>query len=418
MGAARLRRSHQHLGQGQVPLGACPDGVLVGQQQVVRVCCSSTATCSAAASSCWSAGGWRRSIRVRCSPTATRPCSGPGCTGSSRGSSSGRSSPSTTASGPAPRWPRPSSSARRACFRTGSSRRSASSWLRRVKTQVAWHVEKFDVLRTDGAPTIPQTQTHAGPGDRRRHLRLRPGHAELRLPRPRVRGDDRRGADRHVRPRRARVRRRLRFWKAGGAWEQGIRFFKSHNLIYAGGAVIGHDLPFWNENTAGGTNLRGYLGQQFRGDTQLWGKVEYHFPLFSVGSLDFRALGFYDVQAVWYRDQPNGTPVTDPNAPMPPVFDLRPARHDRRAHLPEPLPFRVQPRRHPQRRRAGAPVLLAVGRRPAGRGRLRLRHRSPALAVHHRRRRVGALKTYRPECQELNTFVSDAPAKSRDYGHL
>src|SRR5206468_713784 len=109
------------------------------------------------------------------------------------------------------------------------------------------------------------------------------------------------------------------FWKVGGAWEQGIRFFKSHNLVYAGGAVIGHDLPFWNENTAGGNGLRGYLGQQFRGDTQLWGKVEYHFPLFSVGSLDFRALGFYDMQAVWYRDQPNvsGAPVPDPGATQP-----------------------------------------------------------------------------------------------------
>jgi outer membrane protein insertion porin family len=76
---------------------------------------------------------------------------------------------------------------------------------------------------------------------------------------------------------------------------------------------LGHNLPFWSENTAGGPNLRGYLNQQFRGDTQLWGKAEYHFPLFSIGSLDFRALGFYDLSAVWFRDLPSEPMLTDPN---------------------------------------------------------------------------------------------------------
>jgi hypothetical protein len=98
----------------------------------------------------------------------------------------------------------------------------------------------------------------------------------------------------------------------GAGWEQGIKFVRSHNLIYSVGGVFSNNVPFWNENTAGGTNLRGYLGQQFRGDTQLGGKLEYHFPLFSISSLDFRALGFYDVQAVWFRDLPTGTDLTDP----------------------------------------------------------------------------------------------------------
>ena len=31
---------------------------------------------------------------------------------------------------------------------------------------------------------------------------------------------------------------------------------------------------------------------------------EYHFPLFSISSLDFRALAFYDAQAIWFRDLP------------------------------------------------------------------------------------------------------------------
>ena len=43
---------------------------------------------------------------------------------------------------------------------------------------------------------------------------------------------------------------------------------------------------------------------------QLSGKVEYHFPLFSISSADFRALVFYDVSAVWFRDLP---PSIDPS---------------------------------------------------------------------------------------------------------
>ena len=88
------------------------------------------------------------------------------------------------------------------------------------------------------------------------------------------------------------------------------------------GANAGHDLPFFAENTAGGTNLRGYLFQQFRGDTQVAGKVEYHFPLFSIGSLDFRALGFYDFSAIWFRETPPTTVVTDATGRM-----YLPARH-------------------------------------------------------------------------------------------
>jgi outer membrane protein insertion porin family len=101
------------------------------------------------------------------------------------------------------------------------------------------------------------------------------------------------------------------FWRASIFWEQGIRFFRRHNLVYILGATLGKDLPLWWETTAGGNNLRGYLGQQFRGDTQLNARAEYHFPLFSVGSLDVRALGFYDLAAIWYRSLPLDNQVGD-----------------------------------------------------------------------------------------------------------
>jgi outer membrane protein assembly factor BamA len=113
------------------------------------------------------------------------------------------------------------------------------------------------------------------------------------------------------------------FWRAGVSFEQGVRFFRSHNFIYNVGGTIGHNLPLWMENTAGGPDLRGYLYQQFRGDTQLTAKVEYHFPLFSVGSLDFRALGFYDAAAIWFREQLPLEPAADPAYTIRNTTDLR-----------------------------------------------------------------------------------------------
>ncbi len=184
------------------------------------------------------------------------------------------------------------------------------AWLRRVKTQVAWHLEKFsyfDVGSDDPVTGMQTVQTTSGGTSgygramlsfdfRAREFSVMTGQA---LTGSFDYGSPGFGSD-------------FTFWRTGAYWEQGVKFFRSHNLIYSVGGTFSHDVPFWNENTAGGTNLRGYIGQQFRGDTQLGGKLEYHFPLFSISSLDFRALGFYDVQAVWFRDTPNGTPVTDP----------------------------------------------------------------------------------------------------------
>jgi outer membrane protein assembly factor BamA len=184
------------------------------------------------------------------------------------------------------------------------------AWMRRVKTQVAWHLEKFEYFDVGsdnpvtGAPTVQATSPGtSGFGRamlsfdfRAREFSVMTGQA---LTGSVDYGSPAFGSD-------------FTFWRVGAGWEQGIKFFRSHNLIYSVGGVFSNNVPFWNENTAGGTNLRGYLGQQFRGDTQLGGKLEYHFPLFSISSLDFRALGFYDVQAVWFRDLPTGTDLTDP----------------------------------------------------------------------------------------------------------
>jgi outer membrane protein assembly factor BamA len=94
------------------------------------------------------------------------------------------------------------------------------------------------------------------------------------------------------------------YWKASTSYEHGIRFFKQHNLIVRAGGIAGENLPLWSENSAGGTNLRGYLYRQFQGDTHLRSQVEYHFPLFSLWSLDVRGLVFNDAAAIWFRQLP------------------------------------------------------------------------------------------------------------------
>lgn len=44
----------------------------------------------------------------------------------------------------------------------------------------------------------------------------------------------------------------------------------------------------------GGTSMRGYLNDQFRGDLRVIANLEYSLPLFSILGLSVRGLGFWD----------------------------------------------------------------------------------------------------------------------------
>lgn len=96
----------------------------------------------------------------------------------------------------------------------------------------------------------------------------------------------------------------IRYWKASANYEQGVRFFRRHNLVFRVGGFAGENLPLWAENSAGGSNLRGFLYRQFSGDSHLRSQAEYHFPLFSIKKLDLRALVFNDTAAIWWRKLP------------------------------------------------------------------------------------------------------------------
>jgi outer membrane protein assembly factor BamA len=85
------------------------------------------------------------------------------------------------------------------------------------------------------------------------------------------------------------------YWVASARAVKALKFFQEHNLILKAGVAVGHHLPFQQELTAGGVNLRGYQNREFRGDTKASGTIEYGIPFFKVGSFAFRGLLFTDL---------------------------------------------------------------------------------------------------------------------------
>jgi len=79
----------------------------------------------------------------------------------------------------------------------------------------------------------------------------------------------------------------LSLWKA-------VQVLERHNLVAKAGINLGHTLPFQQEFTMGGTSMRGYLNDQFRGDVRVTGNLEYSLPLFTVSGLSVRGLAFFD----------------------------------------------------------------------------------------------------------------------------
>jgi outer membrane protein insertion porin family len=197
------------------------------------------------------------------------------------------------------------------------------AWFRRVRTQVSWRIEKVNVeksylptdesqaalaLPTPGSASLSPTQTTQGVtmGVGRANLSFDFRAREFAV----MTGTSLGGGIDYAT---SDFGSQINFWRVGGGVEHGIKFFKSHNFVYNVGATFGKNLPFWMENNVGGPSMRGYLYQQFRGDSQVRAEFEYHFPLFSIGSLDFRALGFYEIAALWFRELPMIPAGADPN---------------------------------------------------------------------------------------------------------
>jgi outer membrane protein assembly factor BamA len=84
-----------------------------------------------------------------------------------------------------------------------------------------------------------------------------------------------------------------------------VQVLERHNLVVKASFNIGHDLPFQQELVMGGTSMRGYLNNQFRGDLRVTGNLEYSLPLFTVAGLSIRGLGFFDSGYLTFRDASN-----------------------------------------------------------------------------------------------------------------
>lgn len=69
---------------------------------------------------------------------------------------------------------------------------------------------------------------------------------------------------------------------------------ESHNLVLKGRVDAGHHMPFQQEFLTGGTSMRGWLNNQFRGDFRAMANAEYSVPLFEISGLQFRGIGFWD----------------------------------------------------------------------------------------------------------------------------
>ncbi len=86
----------------------------------------------------------------------------------------------------------------------------------------------------------------------------------------------------------------FRYWLASGSFYKAWKIFDRHNFIVRGGGIYGHELPFQQELTMGGTAMRGWLNDQFRGDVRVTGTAEYSVPLFTIKGFSARGLAFFD----------------------------------------------------------------------------------------------------------------------------
>jgi outer membrane protein assembly factor BamA len=82
------------------------------------------------------------------------------------------------------------------------------------------------------------------------------------------------------------------------AWQ----VLERHNLVAKAGFNYGHHLPFQQEFTMGGTSMRGYINNQFRGDLRVAGTLEYSLPLLGLFGLSIRGLAFLDTGYTTFRD--------------------------------------------------------------------------------------------------------------------
>ncbi|HUS30320.1 MAG TPA: BamA/TamA family outer membrane protein [Kofleriaceae bacterium] len=84
------------------------------------------------------------------------------------------------------------------------------------------------------------------------------------------------------------------YWMAGASAFKAVRVLERHNLILKGAVNYGSNLPFQQEYVTGGTSMRGWLNNEFRGNLRALANLEYSVPVFTISGFSVRALAFYD----------------------------------------------------------------------------------------------------------------------------
>ncbi len=84
------------------------------------------------------------------------------------------------------------------------------------------------------------------------------------------------------------------YWIAELKWLRARRFLKTGNVMLRSSLALGDDLPFHAELFSGGTSLRGYKNQQFRGDFKFAANLEFSLELFTIKGFAMRGQVFAD----------------------------------------------------------------------------------------------------------------------------
>ena len=84
------------------------------------------------------------------------------------------------------------------------------------------------------------------------------------------------------------------YWLTTVSGYRAIKVLDRHNLVFKGVVNYGHNLPFQQEFLTGGTSMRGWLNNEFRGDFRALANIEYSVPVFTISGFSVRGLAFWD----------------------------------------------------------------------------------------------------------------------------
>jgi hypothetical protein len=84
------------------------------------------------------------------------------------------------------------------------------------------------------------------------------------------------------------------YWVASANAFRAIKIMERHNFIAKADVGYGHNLPFQQELKTGGTSMRGFVNDEFRGNFRALVNLEYSFPMLDIKGFSMRGLAFYD----------------------------------------------------------------------------------------------------------------------------